>query len=95
MATKAKLVTRSADQMATFNSMVAAAVTLIVGVLIYNNVFDALPDTTGAINGSSVSGTIESAFLLAPVALIVLVAALVLAQIGGLRGNGGNGGNGM
>jgi hypothetical protein len=75
--------------MTTFNSMVAAAVTLIVGVLIYNNVFDALPDTTGAINGTSVSDTIESAFLLAPVALIVLVAALVLAQIGGLRGGGG------
>jgi len=94
MATKAKLVTRSADQMATFNSMVASAVTLIVGILIYNNVFDALPNTAGAINGSNVSDTIESAFLLAPVALIVLVAALVLAQIGGLRGRGGNGGNG-
>jgi hypothetical protein len=69
--------------------MVAAAVTLIVGVLIYNNVFDALPDTSGAINGTSVSSTIESAFLLAPVALIVLVAALVLAQIGGLAGGRG------
>jgi hypothetical protein len=84
-----KLVTRTADQMTTFNSMVAAAVTLIVGVLIYNNVFDALPDTSGAINGTSVSSTIESAFLLAPVALIVLVAALVLAQIGGLAGGRG------
>lgn len=84
-----QLVTRSADQMRTFNGMVAAAVTLIVGVLIYNNVFDALPDTTGAINGTTVSSTIESAFLLAPVALIVLVAALVLAQIGGLAGGRG------
>jgi len=90
MARQSQLVTRTADQMMTFNSMVAAAVTLIVGVLIYNNVFDALPDTTGAINGTTVSGTIESAFLLAPVALIVLVASLVLAQIGGLsRGGGG------
>ncbi len=90
MARESQLVTRTADQMMTFNSMVAAAVTLIVGVLIYNNVFDALPDTTGAINGTTVSGTIESAFLLAPVALIVLVASLVLAQIGGLsRGGGG------
>jgi hypothetical protein len=79
--------------MATFNGLVASAVTLVVGVLIYNNVFDALPDTTGAINGSDVSATIESAFLLAPVALIVTVAALVLIQIGGLRG-GGMGGNG-
>jgi hypothetical protein len=97
MAPESQLVTRTADQMTTFNSLVAAAVTLIVGVLIYNNIFDALPDTGGAINGSSVSNTIESAFLLAPVALIVLVASLVLLQIGGLsgsRGNGGNGGNG-
>jgi len=90
MARESQLVTRTADQMMTFNSMVAAAVTLIVGVLIYNNVFDALPDTTGAIDGTNVSNTIESAFLLAPVALIVLVASLVLAQIGGLsRGGGG------
>ena len=87
-----QLVTRSADQMQTFNMIVASAVTLIVGVLIYNNVFDSLPDTTGAINGSEVSATIESAFLLAPVALIVIVAALVLAQIGGLSRRGGNGG---
>jgi len=64
MAPESQLVTRTADQMMTFNSLVAAAVTLIVGVLIYN---------------------------------IVLVASLVLLQIGGLsgsRGNGGNGGNG-
>jgi len=81
-----QLVTRTASQMGTFNMIVASAVTLIVGVLIYNNVFDALPDTTGAINGTTVSNTIESAFLLAPVALIVIVAALVLRQIGGLQG---------
>jgi len=99
MARKSQLVTRTADQMTTFNSLVAAAVTLIVGVLIYNNIFDALPqDTGGAISASNVSNTIESAFLLAPVALIVLVASLVLLQIGGLsgrRGGGmGGGGNG-
>jgi len=52
-------------------------------------VFAALPNTTGAINGTVVSNTIESAFTLAPVALIVIVAALVLAQVGGLGGRGG------
>jgi len=84
-----QLVTRTADQMQTFNVIVASAVTLIVGVLIYNEVFSALPNTNGAINGTAVSNTIESAFSLAPVALIVVVAALVLAQVGGLGGRGG------
>jgi len=84
-----QLVTRTADQMQTFNVIVASAVTLIVGVLIYNEVFAALPNTSGAINGTVVSNTIESAFTLAPVALIVIVAALVLAQVGGLGGRGG------
>ena len=81
------LVTRSADQMATFRAMAAAAVTLVVSILIYNSVVDALPDTggvPGAINLSEVTPTIESAFVLAPVALIVLIAAIVLRQISSL-----------
>jgi hypothetical protein len=81
------LVTRSADQMATFRAMAAAAVTLVVSILIYNSVVDALPDTSGvsgAINLSEVTPTIESAFVLAPVALIVLIAAIVLRQISSL-----------
>jgi len=85
-----QLVTRTADQMRTFNVIVASAVTLIVGVLIYNEVFAALPTSeTGAISAANVSATIESAFQLAPVALIVVVAALVLAQVGGLSGGRG------
>jgi hypothetical protein len=50
-------------------------------------VVDALPDTSGvsgAINLSEVTPTIESAFVLAPVALIVLIAAIVLRQISSL-----------
>lgn len=79
------VVTRSADQMMSFNRMVTAAVTLIVGILIFNQVENALPDTGGGINETPVVGTIESAFQLAPVVLIVLVAALVLAQVAGFR----------
>jgi hypothetical protein len=80
-----KVVTRSADQMVSFNRMVTAAVTLIVGILIFNQVESALPETTGGINSTPVTSTIESAFQLAPVVLIVLVAALVLAQVAGFR----------
>jgi len=63
--------------------MVTAAVTLIVGILVFNQVLDSLPETAGGINRSVVTGTIESAFQLAPVVLIVLVAALILAQVSG------------
>jgi hypothetical protein len=80
--------TRRADQMMSFNRMVTAAVTLIVGILIFNQVETALPDpgpnTTG-IDQTPVVSTIESAFQLAPVVLIVLVASLVLAQVAGFR----------
>lgn len=78
--------TRKASQMGTFNSMVASAVTLIVGVLIFNSINGSLPSTTGGINAStSVVPTIESAFQLAPIVLVVLVAALILAQVSGFR----------
>jgi len=78
-------VTRRADQLVSFQRMVTAAVTLIVGILIFNQVQDSLPSTTGGINSSPVVSTIESAFQLAPVVLIVLVAALILAQVAGFR----------
>jgi hypothetical protein len=81
-----KLVTRRADQMVSFNRMVTAAVTLIVGILIFNQVQTALPATEGGINETPVINTIESAFELAPVVLVVLVAALILAQVAGFRG---------
>ena len=61
--------------------------TLIVGILIFNQVQDALPSTSGGINETPVVSTIESSFQLAPVVLIVLVAALILAQVAGFRGN--------
>jgi len=80
-----KMVTRQADQMGSFNAMVTAAVTLIVGILIFNQVETALPDTTGGINETPIISTIDSAFELAPVVLIVLVAALILAQVAGFR----------
>jgi len=80
-----ELVTRRADQMLSFQSMVTAAVTLIVGVLIFNEVQNALPDTAGGVNSTPVTNTIESAFQLAPVVLIVLVAALILAQVAGFN----------
>jgi hypothetical protein len=71
--------------MASFNQMVTAAVTLIVGILIFNQVQSALPSTSGGINETPIVGTIESAFDLAPVVLIVLIAGLILAQVGGFR----------
>jgi len=80
-----ELITRRADQMMSFQSMVTAAVTLIVGILIFNEVQSALPSTTGGVNSTPVVSTIESAFQLAPVVLIVLVAALILAQVAGFR----------
>jgi len=82
------VVTRRADQMMSFNALVTASVTLIVGILIFNEVNAALPDTAGGIDTAPVITTIESAFSLAPVVLIVLVAALILAQVAGFRGVG-------
>jgi uncharacterized membrane protein required for colicin V production len=71
--------------MLSFNRMVTAAVTLIVGVLVFNQILDALPSTSGGIDRTNITDTIGSAFELAPVVLIVLVAALVLAQVSGFR----------
>ena len=83
-------ITKRADQMLSFQQMVTAAVTLIVGILIFNQVEDALPsfdyaNNSGVVDPGPVVGTIESAFQLAPVVLIVLVAALILAQVAGFR----------
>lgn len=82
---KPGLKTRIHEQMVSFNRLVTAAVTLIVGVLVFNQILDSLPSTTGGINRTGITSTIESAFQLAPVVLIVLVAALVLAQVAGFR----------
>jgi hypothetical protein len=80
------VVTRKASQMATFNSMVVGAITLIIGVLVFNQVNVSLPSSGGAINASTtIVPTIESAFQLAPIVLVVLVAALILAQVSSFR----------
>jgi len=83
-----KVVTRKASQMSTFNSLVVSAVTLIVGILIFNSVNGSLPSSGGAINASTtIVPQIESAFQLAPIVLVVLVAALILAQVSSFRDN--------
>jgi hypothetical protein len=82
-ATNTPTVTRQHDQGGTFNTMVTAAITLIVGVLVFNQILGALPETSGGVNRTDIVGVIDSAFQLAPVVLIVLVAALVLAQVSG------------
>jgi len=82
----AGLVERAYGQMASFNRLVTGGVTLAVGILVYNEVIGALPDSGGAINQTGVTTTVESAFQLAPVALIVIIAAVILAQVGGFMG---------
>jgi nitrogen fixation/metabolism regulation signal transduction histidine kinase len=81
--TPAQTVTRQHDQGGTFNTMVTAAITLIIGVLVFNQILGALPTTSSGVNRSGIVDVISSAFQLAPVVLIVLVAALVLAQVSG------------
>lgn len=85
-----QIVTRRADQMLSFQRMVTAAVTLIVGILVFNQVESALPsfdyaNNSGVVDPGPVVGTIESAFQIAPVVLIVLVAGLILAQVSGFN----------
>jgi hypothetical protein len=83
-----EIITRKASQMSTFNSLVVSAITLIVGILIFNSVNGSLPGSGGAINASStIVPQIESAFQLAPIVLVVLVAAMILAQVSGFRNN--------
>jgi hypothetical protein len=80
------------DQMMSFNRLVVGGVTLAVGILVYNEIIGALP-TGGneAINQTPVTSTVESAFVLAPVALLVIIAAVILANVS----NFGRGGGGM
>ncbi len=79
--------TRVYEQMVTFQRLVTGGVTLAVGILVYNEVVGALPDSNGAINQTAVNGPVESAFTLAPIALLVIVAALILNQVMGFGGN--------
>lgn len=66
-----------------FTMMVQVAVTLAIGVLIVGQIFDALPDTTGPLANASdqVESLTATAFELAPIVLIVVVAALVIGVV--------------
>ncbi|MDR9412731.1 MAG: hypothetical protein RI531_08980 [Haloferacaceae archaeon] len=86
-ATSGGSVSTSNDQVATFTRLVAGAVTLIVGVLIFNEIEAALPNTTTGIDQTSIVTDIATAMELAPIVLLVIVAALVLAQVSGFGGN--------
>jgi hypothetical protein len=66
-----------------FQRLVASGVSLAIGILVFNEVIGALPQAqNAAVNfQTAVLPTIQSAFDLAPVSLIVLVAALILRQL--------------
>jgi hypothetical protein len=80
---------------ATFNTIVAAAVTLLVGIFVFAEIADVMPEpeNNSLANASdTVQGTTGNAFTLGAVAIIVLVATLILGLIGsGFAGGGGGG----
>jgi hypothetical protein len=63
--------------------MVTVAIVLAVAVLIVGQIFGALPAPTGALSGAydQVETLTAQAFELAPVVLIVIVAAIVIRQV--------------
>jgi len=74
---------RSGQMTSQFTMMIQVAVTLAVGVLIVGQIFDALPSTSGPLSNASdqVESLTATAFELAPVVLIVVVAALVIGVV--------------
>jgi len=74
---------RSGQMTSQFTMMVQVAVTLAVGVLIVGQIFDALPAVSGPLSNASdqVESLTATAFELAPVVLIVVVAALVIGVV--------------
>jgi hypothetical protein len=74
---------RSGQMTNQFTMMIQVAVTLAVGVLIVGQIFDALPSTSGPLSNASdqVESLTATAFELAPVVLIVVVAALVIGVV--------------
>lgn len=74
---------RSGQMTSQFTMMIQVAVTLAVGVLIVGQIFDALPATSGPLSNASdqVESLTATAFELAPVVLIVVVAALVIGVV--------------
>lgn len=78
----------------TFNAMVAAAVTLIVGIYVFSQIASTMPTPENAALANAtdtVKSTTGDAFTLGAVAVIVLVAALILSLIGSGFGGGGGG----
>ncbi|WP_254544098.1 hypothetical protein [Halomarina pelagica] len=77
---------KSGQMAGRFGMMVQVAVTLAVGVLVLGQIFNALPETSGPLSNASaqVESLTATAFELAPIVLIVVVAALVLNVIRGI-----------
>jgi len=63
--------------------LVQLSITLAIGVLIVGKVFNALPKPDGALTSAAdqVEALTATAFELAPVILIVVVAAVVIASV--------------
>jgi hypothetical protein len=85
-----KTVTRRADQTATFVQVTSAAVTIVVGVFIFQQIETTIPDfdfanNSNVIDPAGATDVVGSAFQLAPVAAIIIIAGLILSQIGMLR----------
>jgi hypothetical protein len=76
-------VTAKNDQAGAFIQLITASIVLIVGVLIFNEIYDSLPETSGGINDTVIVGDITTAMELAPIVLLVIVASLVLLQVSG------------
>lgn len=73
---------RSGQMTNQFTMMVQVAVTLAVGVLIVGEIFNALPDSGALSNASTaVENQTGTAFELAPIVLIVVVASLVIGVV--------------
>jgi hypothetical protein len=74
---------QSGQMIGQFNMMIQVAVTLAVGVLIVGQIFNSLPAVEGPLGNASdqVQDLTGTAFELAPVVLIVVVAALVISVV--------------
>jgi hypothetical protein len=73
---------RSGQMTNQFTMMVQVAVTLAVGVLIVGEIFNALPSSGALSNASTaVENQTGTAFELAPIVLVVVVASLVIGVV--------------
>jgi hypothetical protein len=89
----ARLLANRKGQVAVITGLVVAAVAILVGILVFYKIAGSVPTTglssaaTSAI--SNVQATAGSAFNLAPVILIVLVASAILGVLIAWTGRGG------